>query len=178
MPKEPRKEPGRGNASRPEKPQSSNLAWYLIVGAIILFVVFVVVENETRNRREVKLSEFMDGIRNGTLHRDNTFEVTFTTTGITYQDKPQADVASNRNLTVERYFVPLVGIDDQTKKKVADLLDEHKIAYSGGKLESDWLSAVYFLAIPLLFLVFFIYLLRRMGGAGSAMSFGRSRGRM
>ena len=36
----------------------------------------------------------------------------------------------------------------------------------------------YLLILPLIFLLFFIFLFRRIGGAGTAMSFGRSRGRL
>lgn len=174
-----RKDPARGpNSQRPEKPQSSNLAWYLIVGAVILFALFVFVGNESGNRKEVKFSEFMKGVENGNFHPNNTFEVTFTQTAITFQNKSREEILKKRDLEVTRSIIPLVGIDDQTKKKLTDLLDQEEIAYSGGKLDSDWLSVIYFLVIPILFLFFFIYLLRRMGGAGSAMSFGRSRGRM
>ncbi len=173
-----RKEPSRGNnAPRQDKPQSSNLAWYLIVGAILLFVVFAVVDNGVRNREEVKLSDFLQGLDSGTYAKHNTHELTFAQTGITFQNKSRQDVKDGAK-EVNQYVIPLVGIDDQTKKKLTDLLDEKKVTYSGGKLGNDWLSIIYFLVIPILFLLFFIYLLRRMGGAGSAMSFGRSRGRM
>lgn len=172
-----RKEPNRGNnAPRQEKPQSSNLAWYLIIGAILLFVVFAVVDTGVRNREEYTLSGFMKDVRGNNRGKRNTHELTFTQTGITFQDTSKAE--AKKGTEVKQYFIPLVGIDDQTKKKLTDLLDEHDIAYNGGKLGNDWLSFVYFLVIPALFLLFFIYLLRRMGGAGSAMSFGRSRGRM
>jgi cell division protease FtsH len=173
-----RKDSGRSNAPKQEKPQTSNVGWYLLVAVVLLFVVLAVAGNEAGNREDVKLSEFITGLRNDTYGPQNTHEVTFTQTGITFQSRSNEQLRKEKTLEVDRYVVPLVGIDDQTKKKLTDLLDEKDVTYAGGKLESDWLSIIYFLIIPVLFLIFFIYLMKRMGGAGSAMSFGRSRGRM
>ena len=175
----PRKEqPGRGNAPRNEKPQTSNLGWYLIIGVVVLFVVLAVASNEAGSRTQVKLSEFIAGLTNNNLAKHNTHEVTFTQTGITYQDKAKGQIVKDGKIEVVRSFVPMVGIDEQTRKKLTDLLDEKGVPYAGSTQESDWLGVISFLIIPILFLIFFVYLLRRMGGAGSAMSFGRSRGRM
>ncbi|MFK7817964.1 MAG: hypothetical protein AB8G99_04555, partial [Planctomycetaceae bacterium] len=163
-----RKDSSRNNAPKQDKPQTSNVGWYLLVAVVLLFVVLAVAGNEAGSREEVKLSDFITGLRSGTYGPQNAHEVTFTQTGLNFQSRSNEQLREEKTLEVDRFVVPLVGIDDQTKNKLTDLLDEKDVTYAGGKVQSDWLSIIYFLIIPVLFLIFFIYLLRRMGGAGSA----------
>jgi len=62
--------------------------------------------------------------------------------------------------------------------RLADLLDENKIPYTVAEPPSALLSYLPVLMLTGLFLLLMIVMLRRMGGAGSPMAFGRSRGKL
>ena len=176
MANEPRKESGRGSNSRPEKPQSNNLALYLIIGGIIA-VAFFYISTSDGGRERRKISEFESDVESNVCHKDNTFEVKFYSTELHYQDYP-ADEMSAASKNGKKFLVPLGGYADGRLDALQSLLSKKDIQYSCAEAPSGLFEIISLLVIPILFLVFFIYLLRRMGGAGSAMSFGRSRGRM
>ena len=67
---------------------------------------------------------------------------------------------------------------DQNDETIGPLLSEHGIEYRNAAPPSPLLSYLPFLVITTLFVVLFIVMLRRMGGAGSPMAFGRSRGKL
>ncbi|MCA9063412.1 MAG: AAA family ATPase, partial [Planctomycetaceae bacterium] len=67
---------------------------------------------------------------------------------------------------------------DTTRSEVEELLRSKKIAWTYGEPASFWATMAPMLMLSALFILAFFFLLRRLGGAGSAMSFGRSRGRL
>jgi cell division protease FtsH len=78
-----------------------------------------------------------------------------------------------------RYYVPREGIPDVSVDRLIAALDqaEKTIDYEGSTPATRWESVLY-LSMTLLLVVVFILFFRRLGGAGSAMSFSRSRGRL
>ncbi len=79
--------------------------------------------------------------------------------------------------TPARYYIPIEGIRDQTIDRLTDLLNEKGIHVKGTTPATEWASVLYLLSMLLLVFVFILFF-RRIGGAGTAMSFGRSRGRL
>ena len=74
--------------------------------------------------------------------------------------------------------MPFVKAAEDDKTKLTDELRKAGISYGYDRPPSEWQSlAIFFLPI-LLLLFLFLFLFRRVGGAGQAMSFGRSRGRL
>jgi cell division protease FtsH len=68
---------------------------------------------------------------------------------------------------------------DPAEQKLAELLNEHHIegwSYAGSP--SPLLSWLPVLFLTALFVMLFVFMIRRMGGAGSPMAFGRSRGKL
>ena len=91
-------------------------------------------------------------------------------------DKPDsADAAEATPL--QRYHIPIEGIRDQSIDRLTTVLEARGINYQGSLPATRWESVLY-LCMTILLVVVFIVVFRRMGGAGSAMSFGRSRGRL
>ncbi len=77
----------------------------------------------------------------------------------------------------QHYYVPLVSLNEDMPV-LTKLLREHKVQYTTEKPDSD-LAVIMMLWIPpLLLLVVVFFLFRRMSGAGAAMSFSRSRGKV
>ena len=170
------KPPRKPDPRRPEK-QSSNLFWYLMVGLILAFVVFAVA-NKVPRGEELTFRDFSYKLDIDKVNVLNCHELVFSPVAISFQDQPKATVTRDRdNSTVQRYYISTRGIPSD---RIADLtrkLDEKKIGYTGAEVPADW-SLAYLLLIPAMFLLFFMLIFRRMGGTGTAMSFGRSRGKL
>ena len=58
------------------------------------------------------------------------------------------------------------------------LLQEKKLKFGSSEPPSEWAALLPMLLFTGVLIVLFIFMLRRLGGTGSAMSFGRSRGRL
>lgn len=85
-------------------------------------------------------------------------------------------VNESESTSAERAFV--VNKLDELDPKFYDLLKQAKVrfAYSAGP--SFWDRWVPFIIITAVVLLIFFFMIRRLGGAGSPMQFGRSRGRL
>ncbi len=177
------KPPGKrpGESRRPEKSGSSNLFWYVLAALIIGAVLFSFYPKSHRGE-ELTVSELQAGLR-GDMPRfdaNNMFEVRIGLGYITFQDQPARANTQGRPVQgpTHYYRVPIVGIADETKAQLTRMMDEQGIVVGYDAPPPEWQYLASFLILPLMVLLFFIFLFRRMGGAGSAMSFGRSRGKL
>jgi cell division protease FtsH len=62
--------------------------------------------------------------------------------------------------------------------RLAELAEEMEIPFDYSDSPSAWTSYIPMLVVTALFVLFIFYMMRRLGGAGSPMAFGRSRGKM
>ncbi|HCS50831.1 ATP-dependent zinc metalloprotease FtsH [Rubinisphaera sp.] len=76
-----------------------------------------------------------------------------------------------------KYRINIVGIPSETLAGVKETLKANEIDYDGSSPPAQIESLLYLLFL-VLFILFFIMMFRRMGGAGGAMSFGRTRGKL
>jgi len=67
---------------------------------------------------------------------------------------------------------------DDTQGRIATLLYDGGIHYDYEEGPNPWTSYIPMLVLIAVFVLIFFFMMRRLGGAGSAMAFGRSRGRM
>jgi cell division protease FtsH len=67
---------------------------------------------------------------------------------------------------------------DQITADVSDLLFQHGVKFDHESGPSPWKNYVPLLLTVALFVVFILFMMRRLGGAGSPMAFGRSRGKL
>lgn len=164
-----KKSPGK-----PERQSPGSLYWYVFIGiaAILLTVTLFKQNNDTE---EIGFSEFRDGIKSGTYHEGNLFKLKIgRETYITFQDR---DDKEGSKKTPQQYYVALVGAAESDMDGLVELLSSKGIKYDYQKPQSEWHS-ILILTLPLILVfLFFVFIFRRMGGAGTAMSFGRSRGR-
>ncbi len=86
------------------------------------------------------------------------------------EGKPQQKITT-------RFRVPVGGIPDEDRAALTKLLEEKGIDYNGAAPRTEWGTVVYILLMATLLIIFILFL-KRMGGPGQAMSFGRSRGRL
>jgi cell division protease FtsH len=149
-------------------------------GLVITAVVFSFMNNQ-READELKFSELLNGLKGDKPRFDDTnvFELTIGLRYITFQDQPEpkAGEKSPAPDTTKRFQIPAVGMEDD-KSVLTRALDEKGIDYSYAPPPPEWQTLAYVIGIPLMFLFVFLFLFRRIGGAGTAMSFGRSRGKL
>jgi len=167
--------PGRG--ARRDKGQANNGFWYLLVLGILTAVLVSVASNYPRPEK-MAYSDFIDRVKSGDLNKDRVFELSIGTTAMSWQDKSARDLLSGKQSSVKRYSIPVLGLSDRTQGELETLLTEKEIRFGYAEPQSEWVAILPMLLITLLFVGGFIFVLRRVGGAGSAMSFGRSRGRL
>ncbi|HID75034.1 MAG TPA: hypothetical protein EYP56_03455, partial [Planctomycetaceae bacterium] len=168
--------PKRDPSKRPERQQSSNWLWYLMIGLVLSLVIFSL-GKQAEKGQELTFSEFYRGLEQGRFDATNVFELTFRSGYITFQDQPQPETGQPPP-TTRHYQIPAENLPDPVLENLIQLLEEKGIAYGFDRPPSEWQSLLYLLFVPMLFLLVLIFLLRRVGGAGTAMSFGRSRGKL
>ncbi|MEX1095934.1 MAG: ATP-dependent zinc metalloprotease FtsH, partial [Planctomycetales bacterium] len=166
------------DAKRPER-QSSNTFWYLMLGLVIAVVVFSFM-NQQRRGQKLKYGELVDRLERGTYTADNVHDLKIGEKYITFRDQPSAPVEQDEasDQPVNHFYVPAVGMTDGQKEDLGKLATSKGILPDFEEPPSEWQSAVVLLLPIALVVVLFLFIFRRMGGAGSAMSFGRSRGKL
>jgi cell division protease FtsH len=98
---------------------------------------------------------------------------------ISFQDRPDPKTgeSSEDAPPIREFYINALGMEDD-KAKLTALLRSKGIDNTYAASTPEWRNLITLLIFPLLFVLVIIFIFRRMGGAGSAMSFGRSRGRM
>jgi len=177
---EPPDGPRQGNSKRPDRQPSNNLFWYMMGALLLGAVIFAVVQNDNK-REKLSFGKFTSGMEGSeaTWDKTNVFELTINDDYILFQDQPESNASDSSPTasTIKYYRIPAYGIDED-KQKLTALLDKKSIDYNFGSPPLEWLSVAYFAFLSLICLFFFVFVFRRMGGAGSAMAFGRSRGKL
>ena len=184
----PEQTPPPGNSPRPPSPprgrqdksSGSNLIWYVLAVTAIVLLANMWLTQRTPST-EVKFGEFVQGLRDGKYSSENVYELLIGPGYITFQSQPSGvprSTSEGKADPVRKYNIPVVGLSDDDRGRLTLLLEEKGIVPSFERPPAEWPSIVYMLALPVLFLVFLILILRRAGGPGSALTFARSRGRM
>jgi len=172
-----------GDSGKPARPprkdrnQSNNGMWYLIAVGLIAVVV-ISVAARGRSGERISYSEVMQKLDQGTLNSSQMYEVSLSLTALTWQYPSREDVMSGKGADLQRFQVPLIGISDLSRSKLENKLNDMGIQFYGTELQSDWVAMIPMLVLLAMFAAAFIFVMRRVGGTGSAMSFGRSRGRL
>ncbi|MFO0426188.1 MAG: ATP-dependent zinc metalloprotease FtsH [Planctomyces sp.] len=166
-----------GRSPRKDRNPSGNTFWYLMVLGVILAVAFSVA-GRGRHGEKLRFSEFKTKLESGELNRGNVQELTIGTSAMAWQSHSAEDAKRHQIPDFQRSWVPLLGVSEKDREILSTLLTEKKVEYTFAETPSEWVAMVPMLLITALFILGFIFILRRLGGAGSAMSFGRSRGRL
>ena len=174
---------------RPSAPENSpkgdskgpknNIIWYLVVGGLILVITLSIFSNNKRGEK-IKFGGFVKGLDDGKYNKTNVHELKFGSDYITFQDQPNPESPEKGTLpeTTKKFYIPVWGIASETRAQLQANLEKKDSIVDSESRPSEWESLIAVLFIPIMLLIFVIYMFRRMGGAGSPMSFGRSRGKM
>jgi cell division protease FtsH len=161
-----------------ERP-SSNLFWMFLLGGTVLMLVFSYVNTRTRGE-EMTFSKFKRELRENVLDSSNVYQLKINPGYITYQDHPEVEAGktSDAETPTKYFYVPTVGVSDESIDELTDDLYARQIEYEFTKPPSELKQMMGMIILLVVFLLFMMFIMRRMGGAGSAMSFGRSRGKL
>ncbi|MFM9965585.1 MAG: ATP-dependent zinc metalloprotease FtsH [Planctomycetaceae bacterium] len=157
--------------------------WYLMLG-LVLAALATSFLGRSATPTTITFSEFVDGLKvDGSkpdgprFHKGNVFELVFERGSITFQSQSaEKDIAAPKD--TKHFLVPTANIWESDQKLLTDLLEKAGIARGSAKVASVWLEVVPYMLFMVLILVFFLFMLRRLGGPGAAMSFSRSRGKL
>lgn len=153
----------------------NNAFWYLLIG-VILVAVAIQFTNSS-NRKEIKFSVFEQKLKTGDWNNKNTNEVKFNMGVLSFQDKPKTESGADAEDT-NYYRVATQNITEDRLTELQELLVAKNIDYDSSVPASHWQETAIYMLFLISMLVIFFIILRRLGGAGSAMSFGRSRGKL
>ncbi|MCA9045970.1 MAG: AAA family ATPase, partial [Planctomycetaceae bacterium] len=150
----------------------------------------------------LKYGEFVKHVEKGVFTAENVEELKFSNSEIRFKgpvlEKEEAkkdgdpgsvpektEVAANEKSETEgdaqkilrAYRVPIGGIPDESRAHLEALLREKEILISGSDPDTDWGTLISILLMSVIILST-LYFIRRIGGPGAAMSFGRSRAKL
>lgn len=164
-------------ARRPEKGNSSNLFWFLMIVAIVGAVVFSL--SSKWRVQSLTYSEFINRLDDKKLGKANVFELRRGHSTITFQDQPKNMVTTKSGANPTQYTVSIGGMSQAEQAKLDDRLAKLDIeawGYDDGP--SPWRDFLYLSLFTGICLGCFWLMFRRLGGPGSAIAFGRSRGKL
>ncbi len=166
-------------AKRPEKsPSSGNVFWYLMLGFVFAAIAYTW-STRPKNPTTISFSEFLDGLKGDDpkFSKVNVQELVIDRGYVTFQsEKNGPDGEAPKSAT--HYQVPIEKLFEPDQKRLLDLLESKDIRHSYTKPISPWPELIFYTAFLVLVLVSFLFMLRRLGGPGAAMSFSRSRGKL
>lgn len=143
----------------------------MVVGAIVFTFA-----NKWRTTT-LSISDFKAKVAARDLGPANVHELKIGLRSLTFQDQPKDTTNSNR--TSPKFFsVSIVGMQGQNEAKLTDLLDQAGIKWSYEEVAINWPNILLMAMFMLLSIGLMYTMLRRLGGPGSAIAFGRSRGKL
>ena len=164
---------------RPEKsPSSGNVFWYLMLGFVFAALAYSW-STRPKDPTTVSFSEFLEGLKGDDpkYSKLNVHELVIDRGYITFQSEANGPDGEPPK-SAKHWQVPIEKLFEADQSRLLSLLESKDIRHSYSKPISPWPELMIYTAFLVLFLVFFLFMLRRLGGAGAAMSFSRSRGKL
>jgi len=192
-------ENGRKPAEKKPQQQGNNLVLYLLgMGVLMLLVVSIWKNGGDLELKWSELIDLVEASNENIAKPDRSIEITRgednKKTIIRLSDLDNVVVGTHRVTgTVTRQIVKSPSKEADTKEQadvefyanrppeeqqLLPLLKENRVANSADEGPSAWASYLPLILITALFALLIIIMMRRMGGAGSPMAFGRSRGKL
>ncbi|MBI1310846.1 ATP-dependent zinc metalloprotease FtsH [bacterium] len=171
-------EPKKGKPpGKPESPASNRIILILLIVATILLVFYPLISGRS-SAKVVSYSEFKKQVESGELNPTNVHELLFRLNSITWQDQPVPEDGSEPKIKPQTFQIPAGSMHSEARESLCELLEKKGIGFEFEAGPSNWDAYILLLLIAAPFVLLFILMLRRMGGAGSALAFGRSRGKV
>ena len=189
------KEPERKSAEKGPASPSNSLIWYVLAGVIgVLFALSLV---RTNGPYEIRYSDLVGLIEQGVDNPDAEIEVPEgpRTRRKTVRYRDLADLKIGPDYVRGTVTREVVAPDSEPPRKRAffrtargglyddnnalfELADKNGFQVSGADPPSPWATITTILLPFVLLGVILLFMMRRLGGTGGAMAFGRSRGKL
>ncbi len=190
------KEPDRRSADKKPPPVGNTLMWYVLAGLVGAILALSLMRTNAPVR--IRYSDLVKLIEQGPGDRDTSYiKVEEGPTGnketVRYYDLAHMKIGEDEiRGTVTREVVAPAAKDPQRRvafrtarrglsddeNRLPNLAMEKGFDIRGDDPDSPWASLVLLLAPFVVVGLILLYMMRRLGGAGGAMAFGRSRGRL
>ena len=164
---------------RPEKsPSSGNVFWYLMLGFVFAALAYTW-STRPHSPQTISYSEFLDGLASDDpkYSQLNVNELVIDRGYITFQSEknsPEGEAPKSAKF----FQVPIERILEPDQNELVAVLKSKGIQHGYPKPINPWPELMVYTGFLVLILVFFLFMLRRIGGPGAAMSFSRSRGKL
>lgn len=164
--------------SKPEGPTFNRIILALIATTALLALVYPALVGRSKVER-MPYSQFEKGLHEETLNATNVHELQFQAGYLRFQDVPKLKTGESTENYSPKYFeIATASIPEQSLDSLRELLAEKKIGYDAILPPSNWENWMMMLMLTAPIVLLFILMMRRIGGAGGALAFGRSRGRL
>ncbi len=174
----PSKDSNGDQPRKPESPNSNRTVLYLLIVATICLVFSPLLFTKSE-LKTLTLSEFEKGLEDGEYNKTNVYNLKFGLTAITFQNQPLPKPEDPPSEVSPKLFrIPVATMGNTWQADVKDQIKEHGIRVSPSEGPSEWQSWALLMIIAAPLILLLILMIRRVGGAGSALSFGRSRGKL
>ena len=177
---DPIKPPDSKQPRKSDKFAGSNILWTALIGALAIAAIVFFYKDYNGTGTELSYGELIEGLKGEKplFQKSNTHELSIGIKQITFQDRPEIPNSSDETNVMTRYYVPVYGMGEVERGELMTLLKEKKIDIKYLPPPSNWGEYAFIFIIPIMFFIFFILMFRKITGGGSAMSFGRSKGRL
>lgn len=163
---------------KPEGPTLNRIILVLIATTAMLALVYPALVGRSKVEH-MTYSQFEKGIREETLNPTNVHELQFQAGYLRFQDQPKPKSGETPADYSPKYFeVATASIPEQSLDVLRAQLSSKGISYDGILPPGNWENWVMMLMLMAPVVLLFILMMRRIGGAGGALAFGRSRGRL
>ncbi|MDA0590022.1 MAG: ATP-dependent zinc metalloprotease FtsH [Planctomycetota bacterium] len=165
------------DSSRSEQPNSGRLLLYVLVGLALLTGLYSIIFGPSRIET-MPYSEFIAKIEKGKLDTTNVYKLKIGPTYITFQDTKDPESGEKLEVEPKKTRVPVANMGDDVQKELTGLLKEKGIVPDWPEEPVEWQTYLFLAILTAPFILLVVLMLRRMGGPGSALAFGRSRGKV
>ena len=168
---------GKSKSNKPETPTSNRIILILLLAATVMLVFYPLISGRS-TAETISFSDFHQKVESGELNPTNVHELFFRFNSITYQDQPEPEEGTESDVKPEKFQIPAGSIHSEAREALRVLVKEKGIPYEFEPGPSNWDAYLMLALIAAPFILLFILMLRRVGGAGGALAFGRSRGKV
>jgi cell division protease FtsH len=163
--------------ARPEQPKSGRLLLYVLVGLALMTGLYSIFFGPSRTET-MPYSEFVAKLEDGSLDSLTVKELEIGSAYITFQDRKNPEPGEKHEVEPKVTRVPVSNMGDDVQNSLVTLLGKKGIRPNWPTDPVEWQTYLFLAILTAPFLLLIILMLRRMGGPGSALAFGRSRGKV
>ncbi len=173
-------QPGSGKPHSPKanQPHSGRILLYVLIGFAILSGVYSVIFGPSHFETMV-YSEFIRKVDDEKLNATNVHELEIGDGYITFQDQPNPKPGeAPLEVDPKQTRVPIASMGDDVQQSLVTKLETKGLHPNWPTDPVEWQMWVFLGILAAPFLLLLILMIRRVGGAGSPLAFGRSRGKV